>query len=418
MNKHRLAVLASHPIQNQAPLYRKLASHPEVDLTVFYCSDQGVSGGLDPGFGIPVRWDIPMLDGYRHKFVGNLRRCPLGGFASLVNPGLIPEIAHGRFDALLLHGHAYVSDWIALLAAHATNTPLLYRSESSLTYDQRVRRGLLVRMLKPAVLRFLFRQVSCFLAIGSLNAEFYLHFGARPDQVFHVPYAVDNEYFSSRTAEHRLKRDEIRKSLGIRPEDVVFLFAAKMTPKKAPLELLEAYSRLGNRDGVALVLAGDGELRQSAEQFARSRTLRGVHFTGFVNQSELPRYYAISDVFVRPDGIYQGDWGLTVNEAMAAGLAIIATDSIGATRDLVRQGENGLVVRFGDLDDLASAMGHLAQDGTRCARMGRRSEEIIATWSYEECVQGILKALRSLRAAAAAGPAFRPHHAAAGPRQP
>lgn len=140
-------------------------------------------------------------------------------------------------------------------------------------------------------------------------------------------------------------------------------------------------------------------MRSEAEAYVSAKRLEGVHFLGFVNQAELPRVYAISDVFVRPDGLYIGDWGLTVNEAMASGLAIIATDAIGATVDLVKDGENGLVVRFGDLADLTSAMQRMVADPAACRCMGEQSSDIISTWSYEQCVEGVLDALRSLDSA-------------------
>ena len=84
---YRLAVLNSHPIQYFAPLYRRLAETDDIDITVYYCSRQAVEPGhLDPGFGHEVIWDVPLLDGYRHKFLSNLGGDRgVNGFLSLVN---------------------------------------------------------------------------------------------------------------------------------------------------------------------------------------------------------------------------------------------------------------------------------------------------------------------------------------------
>lgn len=394
--RFRLAVINSHPIQYFAPLYRRLAQEPEIDLTVYYCSRQGVEGYTDPGFSKQIKWDIPLLEGYHYKFLPNVRRSDrVDGFASLINPGVIPEIRRNHYDALWMHGYNYVTHLLALAAARTCNTPVFYRTESSLTYDSRVRRSMLIRFLKPIFLHILFGQVRHFLSIGTLNTEFYLHYGVKPSQIFHVPYTVDNDYFARRVTEFQPYRDEMRAKMGIKRNDVAFLFAAKMTPLKAPLELLKAYEGI-RKPGKALIMAGDGELRSKAEAYVSAKKLRGVHFLGFVNQSELPKVYAMSDVFVRPDGISRGDWGLTVNESMASGQAVIATDAIGATVDLVKDGENGFVVRFGDLADLTSAMERMVADPTACRYMGKRSVDIISTWSYQQCVEGILEALRSL----------------------
>ncbi|HEX6677358.1 MAG TPA: glycosyltransferase family 4 protein [Actinomycetes bacterium] len=394
---YRLAVLNSHPIQYFAPLYRRLAARPELDLTVFYCSDQGARSYHDREFGRKVAWDVPLLDGYRHQVLPNLRHGGrVEGFTSLVNPGIVGALARGRFDALWLHSYHYATHCLAVAAARLTGTPVMYRTESSLTYDRHVARSATVRLLKPPLLRALFRQVRCFLSIGTLNTEFYLHHGVRPQDVFLVPYTVDNDWFAEQAARHRPSRTRIRAELGIDPDAVVFVFPAKMTPLKRPLDALRAYQRIPPGPPRALLMAGDGELRAEAERYAERYRLDGVRFLGFVNQSELPRVYAASDVLLRPDGVSRGDWGLTVNEAMAAGLAVIATDCIAASADLVEPGGNGFVVRYGDLDDLSRAMSEIAADPDGCRRMGRRSAEIVARWSYEECVQGVLAALRHL----------------------
>ena len=72
----RLAYFVSHPIQYQAPLLRRIASEPDIDLKVFFSSDMSVRGHIDPGFGVNVKWDVPLLAGYRHEFLsgaGNTR---------------------------------------------------------------------------------------------------------------------------------------------------------------------------------------------------------------------------------------------------------------------------------------------------------------------------------------------------------
>jgi glycosyltransferase involved in cell wall biosynthesis len=393
--RYRLAAINTHPIQVFAPLYRRVAQHPEIDLSVFYCSKWGIEEYVDPGFGRQVKWDVPLLDGYRHRFVPNVRKTDaVTGFLGPLNPSLALEVAKGRFDALWLNGYFSLNNWLAFGAARLTSTPICYFSESSLQYDRLEPRSLVVRVVKPRVLKFWLERVSAYLAIGSRNRDFYLHYGADPSRIFHVPYAVDNDHFRDKATQHRSGRAELRASLGIGVDDVVFMFAAKMIPIKAVMPLLEAYRALGDTGGHALIMAGDGELLPAAKAYASTHGMKTVHFPGFLNQTELPRYFAASDVFMRPDGVCKGDWGLTINEAMASGMAIIATDALGAAEDLVRPGENGLVVRFREQADLIAAMRSLAADPALCRRMGERSTEIIRTWGYEECVEGILQALR------------------------
>src|SRR5476649_2632383 len=85
----RLAYLVSHPIQYQAPLLRRIAEEPDIDLTVFFGSDFSVRGYTDEGFGVGVKWDVPLLDGYKHVFLPALRDKETVSFASPMNYGIV-----------------------------------------------------------------------------------------------------------------------------------------------------------------------------------------------------------------------------------------------------------------------------------------------------------------------------------------
>jgi glycosyltransferase involved in cell wall biosynthesis len=176
----------------------------------------------------------------------------------------------------------------------------------------------------------------------------------------------------------------------------VFLFAAKMLEMKQPFAILDAYEKMGDFPSKALIMAGDGPLLGSLKSRVQARKIPKVVFPGFINQREMPKYYAISDVFMRPDVWSTGDWGLTVNEAAAAGMALVVTEAVGAGVDLVRDGENGFVVPMGDISAMATAMKRFLESPGLCASMGVKSEQIARTWSYRQCVEGVLGALESL----------------------
>src|SRR5258708_21459932 len=81
----RLAYLVSHPIQYQAPLLRRIAQEPDIDLTVFYGSDFSVRGYKDEGVGVGGKWDVPLLDGDRYEFLPSLRGNATVGVATPLN---------------------------------------------------------------------------------------------------------------------------------------------------------------------------------------------------------------------------------------------------------------------------------------------------------------------------------------------
>src|SRR5579859_7410203 len=130
----RLAYLVSHPIQYQAPLLRRIAQEPDIDLTVFYGSDFSVRGYRDEGFGVGVKWDIPLLDGYKHVFLPRLRDGNDVSFAMPMNRGIVRNLrgseGEAAFDALWVHGYATVNALHGMIAAKALGIPVLMRAES------------------------------------------------------------------------------------------------------------------------------------------------------------------------------------------------------------------------------------------------------------------------------------------------
>jgi glycosyltransferase involved in cell wall biosynthesis len=251
------------------------------------------------------------------------------------------------------------------------------------------------------ILRILFKAVAAFLAIGQENKKFYEFLGVPEKKIFFVPYAVDNDWFIKKHRELRIRNYELRKELGIDPKAVVILFVGKFTPKKRPLDLLRAYELLTNdqrpttNDKAALVLVGDGELRPALEHYVKSRKLPNVYFAGFQNQSQLPKYYALSDIFVLPSGLGE-TWGVVINEAMCFGLAVIVSDIVGCGPDLVKQAKNGYIYPLGDIARLANYLGELIENPDKTKAFGQKSFEIIQGYSYKSGVQGIINAMKKI----------------------
>ena len=387
--KYKLAVLSSHPIQYQAPLFRKLAAHPEIDLTVYFCWDFGVGKEqYDPGFGKKIKWDIPLLEGYNYKFLPNLSPKPSSSFFGQINPSIIKELHKNRYDVILVHGYASFSNWFAFLGAWVTRTPILLRGESHLLKH----RSLWKRTVKRIGLVSFFKGVSAFLPIGSLNKAYYRHYGVPGTKMFLAPYAVDNDFFSGKYHVLYQKREQLKEDLGVDRELPVILYASKMMPRKRAMDLLKAYEKIQDRIDATLVFVGDGIERLILEAYAQDHNLKNVHFVGFKNQTELPDYFVIADVFILPST--DEPWGLIINEAMNFGLPIITTDKVGAAPDLVKHGENGFIYPVGDIDKLADYLLKLLQNSELREKMGKRSLEIIDKWSYKEDIEGYFESIR------------------------
>lgn len=385
---YRLAVVNSHPIQYFAPLYRRLAREPDIDLTVLYCSRRGVERYEDSGFDREVRWDVPLLDGYRSCFLNNLRQEGASeGFFGLVNPGVVPKLLRERYDALWIHGHNNATFVAALLAAQAVRTPILMRCETHLGLE----RGRVKRALRHPLLKFVYgRFCACVMPIGSANDAFYRSLGIPNDRRFAAPYVVDNAHFMRGT--DGAKRESIRRSLGLPLDVPLILYVSKLTPRKRPIDLLRAFAQLRNSgEQACLAIVGTGELELELRRYTNEHCIPDTHFMGFQNQSDLPSTYAAADVFVLPSE--NEPWGLVINEAMAAGLPIVASREIGAVQDLLLHGDNGFTFPVGDVHRLTEHLRTLLRDDRLRAEMGLRSRQRIAEWDFERCVAGIRRAL-------------------------
>lgn len=389
--KYRIAVVTSHVIQYQDPLFKQLAAHPEIDLTVLFCSRIGAERYLDWDLGVELTWDIKMLEGYRHSFLRNIALKSRGGFWTRVNPGVVPALLTGRFDAVLVMGWGSVSAWLAFATCRAAGIPFFINGDTSFVDDPPTLRG----RTRRAILRRLFARTSAFLLTGTMNGDFYRHFGADPKRFFLMPYAIDNERFRGGSRLTAGERQALRHELGISPNQMVVVFSGKLIAGKNPLHLVQALERMRCRERAAVLFMGDGAERLMLERFVRDRGISNVHFLGFVNQSRMPRIYASGDVVALPSA--RDHRGTVVNEAMACGLPVVISDQVGiwGEGDIVRDGDNGFVLPVGDIDRLAAALDCLADDPLLRARMGARSLEIIGTWNYERDIEGILSALRA-----------------------
>jgi glycosyltransferase involved in cell wall biosynthesis len=388
----RLAVLLSHPIQYFSPLLRRLAAERDIDLTVFYGSTQSVDEYLDAGFGQRIQWDVPLLEGYRSKFLPNLRRSgAVAGFASLLNPSIVTELRRGRFDALVVHGHSYATNLLAIFAAKLLRIPVFMRCETHLGLRRAGMKRMVRRPLMTAFYRHFF--AGC-LPIGTRNRDFYRFHSVSDSKLHLVPYAVDNDYFMRQAEKFIDDVPGTRTALGLPADKTIILFASKLMARKRPLDLLEAFHRLRQvTSDAALVFVGSGSEEDALRSYVKVHSVPDVHFLGFRNQSELPKFYAVSNVFVLPSE--DEPWGLIINEVMCAGKPVVATEEIGAVTDLIEHGKNGLTYQTGDVQALANHLLTLVEQPRLSEQMGARSREIIAGWDFERCVAGIRSALAS-----------------------
>jgi 1,2-diacylglycerol 3-alpha-glucosyltransferase len=241
------------------------------------------------------------------------------------------------------------------------------------------------------------RIVSVFDAalVAGRRAHDYLEsLGLRRDRRFQPWDVVDNAYFERGAELSRKDEPASRARLKLPPR--YFLGVSRFIPKKNLPRLVEAYARYamqGGPEAWSLVLAGAGPLESELRASVGTAGLnRQVHFPGLLPYADLPMYYGLAGAFVLPSTSDQ--WGLVVNEAMAAGLPVLVSTRCGCAPDLVREGGNGFTFDPENVPQLAELLTRLANtDDARRAAMGQQSREMIKEFSPEAFAQGLEAAI-------------------------
>lgn len=233
---------------------------------------------------------------------------------------------------------------------------------------------------------------------GSPHQAYLEKLGMASGRIWQGYDIVDNGYFSGYADRARADAMSLRSRYSLPRR--YFLASARFIEKKNLRRLIEAYAgyrhaKAGKSEGsvacLDLILLGDGELRPQLESLVARLGLQGfVHMPGFKQYPELPVFYGLASAFIHASTSEQ--WGLVVNEAMAAGLPVLVSDRCGCAPDLVKNGVNGFT--FDPLDANAlSALMLKIDDGERdLVCMGQASREIIGEWGPQAFGEALVKA--------------------------
>jgi glycosyltransferase involved in cell wall biosynthesis len=368
-----------------------MAAHPELDLHVYYCHQATGQEQAAAGFGVEFDWDIPLFEGYPYSFLNNVAGSPGNGkFGGFDTPEIEEIVRCRKYDAILVNGWHYKSAWQAIWACWKSKVKVMVRGDSHL----HTQRGLTKRAVKSLSYRRFIPRFDACLAAGRWSREYFLHYGARPDRIFLVPHAIDNERFQNETQRLEPRRFELRKAENLDENAAVFMFAGKFISKKRPMDFIggiERSARINPR--LQGLMVGDGPLRARCEDFVRERKIP-IRFAGFLNQSQITRAYVASDALVLPsDG---GEtWGLVVNEAMACARPCVVSDRVGCGPDLVTQA-TGAVFPLGDQNALANSMVQLAANPERMSSMGLAARSRLRSYSVEAALEGTIQSLAAV----------------------
>lgn len=350
-----------------------------VRTKAWYCSDESIRGAIDLEFGTNVKWDIPLLEGYEFCFYKNYswKSSHTRGFFGLINLGMVRQLFREPKSIIIVHGWHYFTHFFIIMLGKMIGHTICVRNE--IPQKQEVLKTGCKQVIKKILLKYvLFPRIQYFLYIGKQNYSLYKAYRLPERQLVFCPYAIDNKRFIAQSHLLKKRKLKIKFNLNIPVSSHVILYAAKYIEKKNPLDLLEAFCYISDPN-CWLIMVGEGEMRKEMEKFISKNSLKQVILTGFINQSIISEYYAISDVFVMCSGEWE-TWGLSVNEAMNFNLPLILSDLTGCSDDLVHEGENGYVFKTGNVEELASKIKQVLIENKLTWNVS--SEELVKKYSY------------------------------------
>lgn len=326
---------------------------------------------------------------------GNFKYEYLPGFqlwGTRITPRLISHLLFGEYDVMIKCITGRFALPVSYLIARLRGKPFVLWTGIWMTLQT-----CLHRWIFPLT-RYIYRHSDAVVVYGEHVKRYLIEQGVPPDKVFVAHHAVDNAVYSRPVTGEEI--EDLRSKYSIPKEAKLILYLGRLEDSKGLDYLTTAFAQMRQPQYV-LMFVGEGSERSTIE--AKSRELgiwEQVRFCNYVPPDQTPVYYASAQVLAVPSvttGKTREPWGLVVNEAMNQGLAIVATESVGAAAGgLLRHKENGWVVPERDAMALAYALKTLLEDDELRARLGFSGRREIALWDNERMVQGFVRAVRSV----------------------
>jgi len=362
-----LLFVVGHPTQFEAPFFAHVSNVAGEDaLVVLFSEPDQVESISDHELARTIDWGFDLRGGYRSMVAPNGAGVAWAiGYLKATRPKYV-----------IVNGYQIGLHRSVTAACHILGIPIGLRIDGALFATRSRWKQALKRVLYP-FLNIVYRPI---FSVGSVTDEYLLKLGVRRSGLARFTYAIDTNRFRMPDSQRRTGRESVRRRFGIPPDSTVVLSIAKFSAREAPWDLVAALPKLPSSEWTIL-LVGDGPDRTRIEGAvnAAGNAIRAI-VPGYVPYPELPDLYAAADIFVH--AATEEIWGVSVSEAMAAGLPVIASDRVGAARDLVISRVNGATYPLGNSDRLADLLNEVRSMLTRGMTFSEVNDRILQNWNY------------------------------------
>lgn len=289
--------------------------------------------------------------------------------------------------AIIINGYRYISYLWLMNYCYRRNIPFFVRNDSNIRNEPAL--SLIKRTIKRGLYHWWMRRAAGVFSMGSLGDAFFVKYGADPSRLYRAPYWPDFSAFATCDASGL---ERFRQTFGLRPNRRYLMFSGRLVSVKRVDLVVDAFVAIAaDRPNWDLLIAGDGVLRPALQRRVPEVLKSRVVWTGFLDGVNMRLAYHAADVLVLPSD--REPWAVVVQEAMAAGLVVVASDVVGAAHELVEDGQSGRIFPIGNLRALEAALLDVTAN-EKFAQYKRHSHEAVKQYQIDvDPIQEIRRAL-------------------------
>jgi glycosyltransferase involved in cell wall biosynthesis len=303
---------------------------------------------------------------------------------------IIEYIEANETRAVILNGYRYLSYLQVMDFCHRRGLPFFVRNDSNIRSERPL--SALNRLIKRKTYAWWIKRASGVFSMGRYGDEFFLKYGADPNRIYRVPYWPNYDSFA-RVDPVALAR--FKQKFGLEEGRRYLVYSGRLVPEKRVDLLIDAFSAIAYQHPQwDVLMVGDGVLGEKLRRRVPQALRHQFIWTGFLDRHEPALAYHCGDVLVLPSEMEP--WAVVVQEAMAAGLAVVASDVVGAASELIRNNRGGRTFESGSLNSLIQALQAVMQP-ERIDEIKREAKSALAQWREEvDPVAEIRRALHNV----------------------
>lgn len=334
MKQKKVVLITNIVAPYRIPLYNYVHKNGEFDFRVIALAEKEKNREWRLAKE-KIEFDYQILPGWHLFFVRKKREIPIH-----LNRGVFKVLWQQKPDIVITSGYDCLAYWQAFFYCKLFKKKYILWNGTTLLSTGGVRG--VRRLFKKIIIK----GADKYIVYGTKAKEYLEYFGAEPKKIYISTNTVDVKYFHDKVLQNRSDKEFLEKREKY-PKNLL-LYVGQLIKRKGIKQVLRALSSLDDPE-IGFMIVGGGAEEKNLKEFSKKNGLKNVFFEGFQQQEELPKYYALADIFVLPS--FQEVWGLVINEALASGLYILCSKYTGAGYDLINK-ENGRIFNPDDISEI------------------------------------------------------------------